>query len=293
MDPKVGRKYIDATVGGGGHTRALIEKGASVLAIDRDREVVERIGFFSPKLRVVQGNFGHLQKIAEDWDFTNTDGVLFDLGLGSHQLDDPARGFSFQRSGPLDMRYNVGDKVTAEELVNKLSEKDLVSLFFKLGEERRFGKKIARAIVEERKAKKIHFTDELFDLIKAALPAKFRFRAGDVARKIFQSIRLEVNQELENFALALPQALDVVKVGGRIAVISFHSLEDRIVKKFFVALAKDCVCPPSFPVCRCMARARLRILTKKPITPSEQEIIRNSRARSAKLRVAEKLETKN
>ncbi len=293
FDPKAGKKYIDATFGRGGHTEGLIEKGGQVLAIDRDIEVVRSVNFSSPKLRLIHGNFGDLEKIATDWDFLNADGVLFDLGIGSHQLDNPSRGFSFQRSGPLDMRYDVEEGITAKELVNDLSEKDLGNLFFKLGEERRFGRKIARAIVEKRKAKKIESTDELFDLIKIALPAKIRFRAADVARRIFQSFRLAVNLELENFERALPQALSVLKTGGRIAVISFHSLEDRIAKKFFVAGAKDCICPPSFPVCRCTARARLRILTKKPITPSETEITNNPRAHSAKLRVAEKLETKN
>ncbi len=162
-------------------------------------------------------------------------------------------------------------------------------IFYEFGEERRFGKRVARAISQIRKSKPLQTTTELFELIKKSLPAKFRFRSGDTTRRVFQALRIEVNEELKNLERALPQALDLLRVGGRLAVISFHSLEDRVVKEFFVKNTKDCICPPSFPVCRCQAKASLRILTKKPITAGSQEIQTNPRAHSAKLRVGEKL----
>jgi len=286
LDPKPGKKFIDATYGFGGHGKAITEDGGIVLGIDRDPELAK-------KYQIAQGNFSDLKEIAAANGFTEVDGILFDLGLGSHQLDDPDRGFSFQKSGPLDMRYNATEtlpSLTAAQIIGAYSEKDLIKLFQKYGEEYRFGKRVARAVLEARKNRSIERTDELFELIKKALPSKFRFRAGDTARRIFQALRIEVNQELTSLEKALPQALDVLKEHGRLVVVSFHSLEDRIVKIFFTQNSKACICPPEFPECRCGSnRARLKILTKKPVTASEEEIKTNSRARSAKLRAAEKL----
>lgn len=302
LEPKSGEKYIDATYGGGGHSSAIVEKGGIVLGIDADPS--------APGVTI--GNFKDIKQIAEENGFTEVDGILFDLGMGSHQLDDPERGFSFQKTGPLDMRYDPSGKFqTAADIVNKYGEKELVRLFYNYGEERRFGKKIAQAILARRKVGTIRTTTELFELIKHALPGKFRFKAAAAARRIFQSLRIEVNQELQNLEKALPQAVGLLKGsnggkgskgggpastrggeptrGGRLAVISFHSLEDRIVKTFFARLARDCVCPPDFPICRCDARASLRILTKKPVTASEEEIKTNPRSKSAKMRVAEKI----
>lgn len=291
LGPGPGKKFIDATIGGGGHARALLDAGAEVLGVDRDPEVVKRLEseFKAPQATLVAGNFADLRRIAEEHDFLGVDGVLFDLGLGSHQLDEAARGFAFQKEGPLDMRFDPTRGKTAGDILNFYPEKDLVKIFQDFGEERRFGKKVARAILLHRKTGTIATTTELFELIKAALPGQFRYRAGDVARRIFQALRIAVNQELANLEHSLPQALDILKLHGRVAVISFHSLEDRIVKQFFVREAKDCVCPPEFPVCRCAARAKLRILTKKPIVASETETNANPRSRSAKFRIAEKI----
>lgn len=284
LEPKPGKKFIDATLGGGGHARAIIEHGGQVLGIDRDPKVAK-----NAKIKTAAGDFKNLKSIAEENGFEKVDGVLFDLGLGSHQLDDAERGFSFQKSGPLDMRYNPEQALTAQKLVNEFPEKELVKIFYRFGEERRFGKRIARAILEARKAGRIETTFELFELIKKTLPSKLRFKAGDTARRIFMSLRIAVNDELASIEQALPQALDILAGHGRLVVISFHSLEDRLVKSFMVEAAKDCICPPSFPVCRCDKQAALRILTKKPVQASQEEIAQNPRSRSAKLRAAEKL----
>ena len=217
-------------------------------------------------------------------------GVLFDLGLSSEQLDTPERGFAFQKDGPLDMRFSQKDELTAASLLQSLSEAELVKTFVDYGEERRFGRKIARAVVKRRAEKPIVRTAELFELIKLALPGPLRYRAGDAARRIFQSLRIAVNKELDHLRAGLPQALEVLAPGGKLAVISFHSLEDRIVKTFFSAQARQCVCPPAFPICQCGGNnARLKILTKKPVTASPEETQKNPRSHSAKLRVAEKI----
>src|SRR3989338_1475138 len=297
FDPKPGKKFIDATVGRAGHANQLVNGGAEVLGVDTDSEVVAELKSQSAsrrtKIKAVVGNFGNLKSIAEENDFTDVDVILMDLGLGSHQLDDSERGFSFQKDGPLDMRFDAKSQnsniKTAGSIVNFYAEKDLLRIFFQYGEEKRFGKRIVGAIMARRKLGSINTTGELFELIKQALPGQFRFRAGDTARKIFQALRIEVNDELGNLERGLQQAVSLLKSGGRLVVISFHSLEDRIVKQFFVREARDCVCPPSFPVCRCDARARLRILTKKPVMASGDEARTNSRARSAKLRAAEKI----
>lgn len=286
FEPKPGKRYIDATFGGGGHSFAIASRGAKVLGIDTDTSVIPAA---VSEMKIVQENFAELKTIAEENDFVNVDGILFDLGIGSHQLDDEKRGFSFQKSGPLDMRYDQSAGKTAVEILNFQSEKELFRIFTKLGEEKRFGKRIARAVMDLRKTAQIETTDDLFQLIKRALPAKLRFAAADTARRIFMSLRIEVNQELVNLEKALPQALELLAENGRLAAISFHSLEDRIVKNFFTDEAKDCVCPPSFPICVCDKEARVRILTKKPITASPEEIKTNPRSRSAKLRVAEKI----
>ena len=292
---KRGGKYIDATYGGGGHSRAIAERGGQVLGIDLDSRLRGN------DIRVVHGNFADIGEIARENGFTEVDGILFDLGLSSEQLDDPKRGFSFQKDGPLDMRMSPLGKFqitnsksqTAAEIINFYSEKELIEIFYKYGEERRFGRRVARALLDARKLGSIKTTAQLFDIIKRALPASLRFRAGDTARRIFQALRIAVNRELENLERALPQALGLLKgdrgdKGGRIVVISFHSLEDRIVKKFMTCEAKGCVCPPEFPQCVCGKTPTLKILTKKPVTAADEEIKQNPRSKSAKLRAAMK-----
>ncbi len=290
FDPKPGKRFIDATLGMGGHAKKLINAGAEVLGIDADPVVIGQLKGQNSKLRTAVGNFGDINRLAEENNFSGVDGILFDLGLGSHQLDDEKRGFSFQKDGPLDMRFSQNSKKTAGQILNYYPEQDLLRIFFQYAEEKRFGKKIARAIMLRRKTGTLETTTELFDLIKQALPGKFRFRAGDVARKIFQGLRIEVNDELSNLERGLQQAVPLLNNGGRLVVISFHSLEDRIVKKFFALMARNCVCPPSFPVCRCDTRASLRVLTKKPVMASEIEMKSNPRSHSAKLRAAEKIQ---
>lgn len=296
LTPEPGKKFVDATVGEGGHAREIIKRGGMVLGIDQDPEVLKHDPLTISPSRggekagvAVQGNFADLKQIALENDFAPADGILFDLGMGSHQLDDPSRGFAFQKEGPLDMRFDQTKGKTAGEFLNYYPEKELIAIFENYGEEKRFAKKIARAILLVRKARNLTTTTDLFELIKSALPGKFRYKTGDVARRIFQALRIAVNQELKSLELALPQALDILKLHGRIVVISFHSLEDRIVKRFFQKEAKNCVCPPEFPICVCKARAKLRILTKKPITASAEEITINPRSKSAKLRVAKKI----
>ncbi|KKW28774.1 MAG: 16S rRNA (cytosine(1402)-N(4))-methyltransferase [Candidatus Doudnabacteria bacterium RIFCSPHIGHO2_01_52_17] len=294
--PQPGQKFIDATAGGGGHIRGFLDAGAFVLGLDRDPEAIANLkqflsAFIEPgRLTLAIANFSNLSETAASLKFDSVQGVLFDLGLSSEQLDTPERGFAFQKDGPLDMRFSQKDELTAASLLQSLSEAELVKTFVDYGEERRFGRKIARAVVKRRAEKPIVRTAELFELIKLALPGPLRYRAGDAARRIFQSLRIAVNKELDHLRAGLPQALEVLAPGGKLAVISFHSLEDRIVKTFFSAQARQCVCPPAFPICQCGGNnARLKILTKKPVTASPEETQKNPRSHSAKLRVAEKI----
>lgn len=278
LNVKRGGKYIDATFGAGGHSKAIEKKGGEVLGIDFDPR--------DPK--VVQGNFSDIGVIAENGGFTKVDGILFDLGLSSEQLDDPERGFSFQKDGPLDMRMGKTE-LAAREIVNQYSGKKLIQIFYDFGEERRFGKRVARAVIDARKLGSIETTVQLFDIIKRSLPAPLRFRAGDTARRIFQALRIAVNGELLNLQKALPEAVGLLGRHGRLVVISFHSLEDRIVKSFFAEQARGCICPPEFPECVCGHEPVLKILTKKPVQAGEEEAANNSRSKSAKLRAAERI----
>jgi len=305
LEVKPGGKYIDATFGAGGHSKAIAERGGEVLGIDSDeRNVILSVAKDQKKedsssafdgaqndgrIKVVHGNFADIKRIAEDNGFSDVDGILFDLGLSSEQLDDAERGFSFQKDGPLDMRMHVEEAKTAADIVSGYQEKELVTIFYGFGEERRFGKRVARAIMDARKVGSIKSTAQLFDITKHALPANLRFRAGDTARRIFQALRIAVNGELANLEKALPQAAALLKPGGRLVVISFHSLEDRIVKNFMADAARDCVCPPEFPECRCDHRAFMRVLTRKPVTATEEEMAENSRSKSAKLRASLKI----
>jgi len=294
LEPKPAGRFIDATFGAGGHSRALLEKigpRGKVLGIDANhssiKDAVEGQSK-NPSLILVQGNFRHLREIARQYGFQEVDGVLFDLGLSSEMLDDPKRGFSFQQEGPLDMRFDQSQKLTAFQLVNEWPEKELIRIFKEYGEER-FARRIAQHIIRNRKNEPVSSTRALFSLIQQALPASFRHRANHTARRIFQALRIAVNDELNSLQEALPQTLDLLRKGGRLAVISFHSLEDRIVKRFFQEFSRDCVCPPEFPKCVCERKPALQVLTKKPIVPSKEEIAENPRAKSAKLRAAVKI----
>lgn len=296
LDPQPGQSYIDATLGSAGHAAAIVERGGMVLGLDRDAEAIVRLETKSKhqntkgKLVLTAGNFSELQRIARDAGFGEVSGIIFDLGLSSSQLDEPERGFAFQRNGPLDMRFDRRQELTAHRIINFYPEKDLADIFFRYGEEKRFGRRTARAILERRKIQNLETTGELFELIKQILPGSLRFRAGDTARRIFQSLRIVVNEELANLEKALPQAVQLLRPGGKLLAISFHSLEDRIVKEFFVRSTKACICPPQFPVCVCGSNHEtLKILTKKPVTAGAEETKTNPRAHSAKLRVAERI----
>lgn len=278
LDVRRDEKYIDCTLGGGGHTAGIIEAGGIVLGIDQDLEAIEHVSknlkfeIRNLKLVLKHGDFAHLNEIAQDAGFTKVSGILFDLGVSSHQLETDYRGFSFNANAPLDMRKDQkGQTVTAADLVNAGSELELANLFWKYGEERD-SRAIARAIVEYRQTKKVETTDELAKII---LKVSHRHNSADrthPATRVFQALRIAVNDELAGLEMALVQAVEILKPGGRLAVISFHSLEDRIVKTFMR-----------------MNTNSLRIVTNKPVGPSEDEVRRNPRARSGKLRVAEKL----
>ncbi|HLG78261.1 MAG TPA: 16S rRNA (cytosine(1402)-N(4))-methyltransferase RsmH [Ktedonobacteraceae bacterium] len=303
LQPRPGGLYIDGTVGGGGHTAAILARSAPdgrVLGIDTDRQALERVSrrlaedVASGRLVLVHGNFGNLGTLAAQAGFRSVHGALLDLGFSSYQMDDPQRGFSFSADGPLDMRLDQSLAISASDLVNEASEQELADLIWRYGEEPR-SRQIARRIVRERARGAITRTGELARFVAAGVP----YKAGAIhpATRTFQALRIAVNHELEQLEAVLPQLMDVLNTKqadeanglgvGRMAVISFHSLEDRIVKEFMRREATDCLCPPRIPVCVCGHKARLRLITTKPVTPGAQEIERNPRARSAKLRVAE------
>jgi 16S rRNA (cytosine1402-N4)-methyltransferase len=286
-----GGVVVDATLGRGGHTRRILDTaaGASVVGIDRDAQAVEatraELRAYGERLRVVRDNFAHLAAILERLGIEEVRGVLFDLGVASPQLDSPQRGFSFRHDGPLDMRMDPSGRLTADDVVNRYDERDLGRVIRRYGEER-FATRIARAIV---KSRPIASTLVLAEVVRSAIPAATRRTGGHPARRTFQAIRIEVNDELGALERALPAAIDALAPGGRLIAISYHSLEDRTVKRFFADEERGCVCPPEFPVCRCGAEARLRVLTRRPERPTESEKSRNPRASAAKLRAAERV----
>lgn len=289
LQARPGGVYIDGTVGGGGHAEAILRASAPdgrLLGLDRDPAALEvaakRLAPFGDRVTLRHGSFADLAALAAD--FAPADGVLLDLGLSSLQLANPGRGFSFAQEGPLDMRFDpTEDTPTAADLVNTLSVKELTEIFYRYGEERQ-ARRIAEAIVA---ARPIRTTTELAHLVERV--AGGRRERIHPATRVFQALRIAVNRELEALEVALPQALEVLKPGGRLVVISFHSLEDRIVKHFLQRESRDCLCPPEIPVCVCGHRAQLRVLTPKPVRPSEAEVAANPRARSARLRAAQKI----
>ena len=286
--------YVDCTMGGGGHSVALANRlgpSGCLVGIDQDPAAVQagrlRLTGVRPTVHVVRGNFREIGAVLDQLGIGQVDGILFDLGVSSHQIDLPQRGFSYMNDGPLDMRMNPEQPLTAQEIVNTYPEKELARVIFEYGEER-WARRIAKFIVEARRNRPLTTTFELVELIAAAIPAAARRQGPHPAKRTFQAIRIEVNGELSILPAALRTAIDRLKPGGKIGVISFHSLEDRIVKNTFAALLGHCVCPPRAPVCTCNPRATLR-LPGKPIAPSLAEVEANPRSRSAKLRIAEKV----
>ncbi|MDQ3767460.1 MAG: 16S rRNA (cytosine(1402)-N(4))-methyltransferase RsmH [Actinomycetota bacterium] len=288
-----GGVFVDATLGRAGHAGAVLRRAprASLVGIDRDPEALEESGDalapFGDRVTLVRGRFAELATLLERLGAAPVRGVLFDLGVSSPQLDDPARGFSFRGDGPLDMRMDPAQPASAEDVVNRYPENDLARVIGRLGEER-FARRIAKAIVG---ARPIRGTSALAEVVVDAIPAATRRTGGHPARRTFQALRLEVNREIDELAAALPQAIDVLEPGGRVVAISYHSLEDRLVKRRFIEEARDCTCPPDFPVCTCGAEARVRILVKRPVRPPEEEQANNPRSAAAKLRAAERLTT--
>ncbi|HMM20348.1 MAG TPA: 16S rRNA (cytosine(1402)-N(4))-methyltransferase RsmH [Selenomonadales bacterium] len=286
--------YVDCTLGGGGHSAAITEKLSPkgwLIGVDQDPAAVRagqaRLSDAACQTTFIRSNFQELNAILDELEIDTVDGVLFDLGVSSHQLDVAERGFSYMQDGPLDMRMNPEDPLSALKVVNEYSEERLAGIIFEYGEER-WGRRIARAIAAQRSAGPIRTTGELADVIKRAIPAAARREGPHPAKRTFQAIRIEVNNELGILRAAFNGAVDRLKPGGRLCVITFHSLEDRITKQVMQELAKSCTCPREFPVCVCQTKPKVKVLGK-PVPPSPAELETNPRSRSAKLRVAEKV----
>ncbi|HEX9045281.1 MAG TPA: 16S rRNA (cytosine(1402)-N(4))-methyltransferase RsmH [Candidatus Limnocylindrales bacterium] len=295
LSPASGSLQIDATVGGGGHTERILEAtdpDGRLLGLDADGAAIARVGRrlarFGDRLVLRQANFGGVGEVAPAAGFAQVDGMLFDLGLSSFQLADAERGFGIRTGGPLDMRFDTSRGVPASELLATLDAKELATLFRRYGEEP-FAGRIARAIVEARRSEPVDTAERLSGIVERAAPAAPRGRRRiHPATRVFQALRIAVNGELEALEAGLAAAVDLLRPGGRLVVLSYHSLEDRIVKRFFQAERRGCVCPPELPICVCGRNPRLR-LVGKPLTPSDAEVAANPRARSARLRAAERL----
>lgn len=286
--------YIDGTMGGGGHSERILRElspNGMLIGIDRDTEALnaskERLSSYS-NVRYVHDNYKNIKTILRDMGIDYIDGAVLDLGVSSYQLDCRERGFSYMEDAPLDMRMNREASLSAYDVVNTYSQEDLTRIFYSYGEEK-FSKKIARLICERREKKNIETTLELVDIIKAAIPEKLRQKGSHPAKRVFQAIRIEVNGELSDLKGAVDDFFDVLSPGGRLSIITFHSLEDRIVKNAFNEYKTGCTCPKDFPICVCGNKPRGTVITKKPLLPSEEECNFNSRSKSAKLRIAQKL----
>ena len=285
--------YVDGTAGGGGHSFEIASRLESgrLIAVDQDEAAIRaasaRLAPLGERATVVRNNFSNLDDVLQELQIDEIDGLLLDLGVSSHQFDEAERGFSYRNDAPLDMRMDRRQQKSAFDVVNSYSEAELKRILFEYGEER-FAPRIAARIVKERENRPIKTTFELSELIKAAMPAAAK-DGGHPAKRSFQAIRIEVNRELDVIVPTIESAVAHMRKGGRVAIITFHSLEDRIVKQTFAKLATGCTCPKSLPVCVCNNRPKVRIITKKPILPSAAELAENPRSHSAKLRVIEKL----
>lgn len=295
LQPKPGGVYVDATLGGAGHSKAILQRIApngTLIGIDQDEVALaaarSRLEPCGGEVHLVHQNFVHLESVVRSLGYDAVDGILFDLGVSSPQLDEAERGFSYHQDAPLDMRMNRRDPIDAAQVVNTWPQDELERIIREYGEER-WAHRIAERIVAERRHKPIETTGQLAELIKGAIPVAARRRGPHPARRTFQALRIAVNRELDVISEALPQAVRLLKSGGRVLVISFHSLEDRLVKQFFRQEENPCTCPPDFPVCRCGKRPSLRVVTRQPVVAATEETEQNPRARSAKLRAAERV----
>lgn len=287
--------YVDGTLGGAGHASVVcsyLTKAGHFIGIDQDNNALavskERLKDVEPKVTLVKSNFVSVASVLESLDIEKVDGMLIDLGVSSHQLDEAERGFSYMQDAPLDMRMNQDASYTAHELVNEMSEEDLYHVIKDYGEER-WAKRIAKFIVDERQKKTIDTTYELVDIIKKAIPQGARKDGPHPAKRTFQAIRIAVNRELEIIEPTINDIVAKLNSGGRLCIITFHSLEDRIVKHAFKKLEDPCTCSKDLPICVCGKKPLVKVITRKPILPSEEEIERNPRSRSAKLRIVEKI----
>lgn len=285
--------YVDGTLGGGGHAyevcRRLGEKG-SIIGIDQDAAAIEtasaRLKDFGEKVTIVRSNYCDMKSKLHELGIDKVDGIVLDLGVSSYQLDTAERGFSYREDAPLDMRMDTRQKMTARDIVNDYTEADLYRVIRDYGEDK-FAKNIAKHIVQARAVKPVETTAELSEIIRASIPMKFQKKSGHPAKRTFQAIRIELNRELDVLRDSLDDMIDLLNPGGRLCIITFHSLEDRIVKSAFRKNENPCTCPPDFPVCVCGKKSKGSIITKKPILPSEEELEYNSRSKSAKLRIFE------
>ena len=286
--------YVDGTLGGAGHSYEIAKKlngGGRLIGIDQDEAAIlagqARLEEFKENVTIVRSNYSNIGQVLKDLHIEKVDGIMLDLGVSSHQLDTPERGFSYRENAPLDMRMDTRAATTARDIVNGYSEMDLYRIIRDYGEDN-FAKNIAKHIVKRREVSPIETTDELTEVIKAAIPAKIRMAGGHPAKRTFQAIRIELNRELEVLKNSLDTMIDLLNTKGRLSIITFHSLEDRIVKSSFRKHENPCTCPPNFPVCVCGNESKGKVITRKPILPSEEELEYNSRSKSAKLRVFER-----
>lgn len=294
LDIKPDGIYVDGTLGGGGHSyeilRRLSPKGR-LIGIDQDGEALkaagERLKKFKNQITLVRSNYCEIDKVLKELNVEKVDGILLDIGVSSYQLDNLERGFSYKSDAPLDMRMDTRQELTAADVVNTYSENELFKIIKDYGEDK-FAKNIAKHIVLARKEKPLETTKELSEVIKRAIPMKVQAKGGHPAKKTFQAIRIEVNQELTVLKESIDKMIDLLKPNGRICIITFHSLEDRIVKTKFRENENPCTCPPNFPVCVCGKKSKGKVITRKPIIPSEDEIEENKRAKSSKLRIFER-----
>ena len=287
--------YVDGTIGGGGHSSEILKRlneCGSLIGIDRDQNALEaaalKLEEYKDKITLVHSNFSSINQVLKSLNISKIDGMMLDLGVSSPQLDNPERGFSYMHDAPLDMRMDTDMGLTAADLVNSSTEEELKMIIQKYGEER-WASRIAEFIVRERVKHPISTTFELVDIIKSAIPASARRRGPHPAKRTFQALRIAVNHELDEIEDAIPKIVEVLNPKARLCIITFHSLEDRIVKESFKKLENPCTCPPELPVCVCNKKPKVRIITHKPITPGRKELDSNPRARSAKLRVVESL----
>ena len=287
--------YVDGTLGGGGHASEAAKRlgeGGRLIGIDQDADAIkaagERLKEFGDKVTIVRSNYEGIAELLSDLGIEKVDGIYLDLGVSSYQLDTAERGFTYrEENAPLDMRMDQRKTETAKDIVNNYSEMELFHIIRDYGEDR-FAKNIAKHIVQARQDKEIETTGELNEIIKAAIPAKVRATGGHPSKRTYQAIRIELNQELRVLEDSIDRMIDLLAPGGRLSIITFHSLEDRIVKNRFRIAENPCTCPPEFPVCMCGKKSKGRVITRKPILPTEEELAENSRSKSAKLRVFEK-----